>query len=324
MARTATSWLKTTGKALLSLILVGLFIFFLINQRQEISHLGQIVASARLGIILMGVFILGLYILGQGLFYEACFRAINKTIPLKDSIVLYLKRFFVSSFIPTGFSLSQYTFTTDVREYKVSRLESHLVSTIYLIMGAVAYLFILIPTLIVLFLSGELSRLELYTGYLVVALTIFVIMEFFALFRQEGMAYHLASRFIPDLPSFVGSWRKKELSEKGLKDALILGLIMNIVGILLVVATLAALNLPPSLFLATIIYVMTILLLTISPMFQGLGVIEFSLTYSLTQFGLSSQQALATTLLYRLFQLWLPFIVGMVFVIKDRVQKLVD
>ena len=54
------------------------------------------------------------------------------------------------------------------------------------------------------------------------------------------------------------------------------------------------------------------LLLVISPFLRGIGAIEFSLTLIFKHYGFSTSEALAITLIYRLFEFWLPIAAGIV------------
>ena len=51
--------------------------------------------------------------------------------------------------------------------------------------------------------------------------------------------------------------------------------------------------------------------MVISPFLRGLGAVELSMVYVLEQFGYSSTHALSITILYRVFEFWLPLIAGL-------------
>jgi phosphatidylglycerol lysyltransferase len=73
-----------------------------------------------------------------------------------------------------------------------------------------------------------------------------------------------------------------------------------------------ALGVDPSFEAACVGYVVSVILLITSPLLRGLGVIELSLTYILTRYGYSPAQALTITILYRIFEFWLPLAAGIV------------
>ncbi|MFT4024956.1 MAG: lysylphosphatidylglycerol synthase domain-containing protein [Flavihumibacter sp.] len=59
-------------------------------------------------------------------------------------------------------------------------------------------------------------------------------------------------------------------------------------------------------------YVVSTLFLVISPFLKGLGAVELSLAYILSRYGYSSVTALEITILYRLFEFWLPLLAGLI------------
>ena len=52
------------------------------------------------------------------------------------------------------------------------------------------------------------------------------------------------------------------------------------------------------------------LMYAISPFLRGMGAVEFTLTLVLIKFGISEINAVSVSLLYRIFEFWLPLIVG--------------
>jgi phosphatidylglycerol lysyltransferase len=57
--------------------------------------------------------------------------------------------------------------------------------------------------------------------------------------------------------------------------------------------------------------VVSVILLATSPFLRGLGAIELSLTYILTLYGYTPAEALEITILYRIFEFWLPLAFGL-------------
>ena len=80
-----------------------------------------------------------------------------------------------------------------------------------------------------------------------------------------------------------------------------------------------AVGVHPSVEAACIGYIVSVILLATSPFLRGLGAIELSLTYILTLYGYSSAQAFEITILYRIFEFWLPLAFGLLaFAAKGR------
>jgi phosphatidylglycerol lysyltransferase len=73
-----------------------------------------------------------------------------------------------------------------------------------------------------------------------------------------------------------------------------------------------ALGLHASFPAAAATYVLSVLITIISPFLKGLGAVELTMIYVLEKFGYSSSQALSATILYRVFEFWLPLATGLI------------
>src|SRR6266513_2937149 len=69
-------------------------------------------------------------------------------------------------------------------------------------------------------------------------------------------------------------------------------------------------GLPASLAASAVAYIVSVLLMIVSPFLRGLGAVELSMVYILSLYGYQPVNALAITLLYRLFEFWLPLVAG--------------
>lgn len=309
---------------MVSIALIVLFFGFAIHQKDEVIKLRAVIAQAHMSYILVGVVATGAYIYCHAQIYQACLQAIGKSLPTAYSIELFLKRYFVSAFIPTGFSVSQFAFSKELDEHGIAPLESHLASILYLLTSGLAYLVVLLPTIIVLVMTNTLTRSELVGSLIVMAVTLLLAREFLILFKGKGSVFRLMKKFMPDLPEFIESWKRKKIRRPALFRAFGYAVLVEAVGALLLWISFLALGIAAGPFVALIGYVITILVLFFSPLFQGVGLVEVSLVFGLTRFGLSAPEAVAATLLFRLFQLWLPFLIGMGVYLKKRTKKIIQ
>ena len=67
-----------------------------------------------------------------------------------------------------------------------------------------------------------------------------------------------------------------------------------------------------SLFYAMPGYLASIFSVFVSPFMRGLGAVELSMSFLLTKLGYTGVEALAITLIYRVFEFWLPMFSGAV------------
>ncbi len=302
----------------LSLVFLVLFGLFLRSERQDIHALRLLLPQTRLSFLGIGVLVTLAYIVLQGQFYRYCYQITGHTFPLVQAIQLYLKRFFLSSFIPAGATVSQYTFTKDMKAHDIGEMESHLTATLYLLIGATTYIVLLIPTLLYLLITSQLTVIMWLASGLVIVMTLLLALCLVAVMHGKGFVFRFVQRSLPDVVVFLNTWKHRSLKKKALGKAFLSCILTNFLLILLLWLVFACLGVSSSWFLALVGYVVTILVLTISPIFQGIGLVEFSLVYILVQFGLDRQAAVGVTLLYRSLQLWLPFVLGLILVVYQR------
>jgi phosphatidylglycerol lysyltransferase len=320
MSLTIPKWIRPSIQAIGSVVLFILFITFFWRERNELSHLRQIVTGANLSFLSLGIFLSLLTIFIQGLFYQSTLAMLHKEIPFRVALSTYLKRFFLGSFIPAGATVSQFTFSDEAEEHKVNELESHLAAAFFIFIGAIVYILILYPTALYSYLTGRLSGAESLSSLILIIITLLLFIDFFILFEQRGVIFTLASKIRPNVPRFIASWRNRAFNQEAMARAFLYAGLYQATSIVIVLVTFQALNLPGDIYVALVCYVTTVLLLTISPVFQGIGLVEFSLVYTLQRFGFEKDQAVAITILYRLFQLWIPLLIGFIVYLQSKIS----
>ena len=87
---------------LLSALFIGLGIWFFYHERSELSKVTSELAGALPAFVLAGVIITGLYIFNHSFMYRSAFAALGEKIPLTAGLMLFLKRNFISVFLPAG------------------------------------------------------------------------------------------------------------------------------------------------------------------------------------------------------------------------------
>jgi phosphatidylglycerol lysyltransferase len=310
-------WSKQFWRSLFGILLILLFIVFLAREKTELIEIDSLLRHVHLGYLLLALVVSGLYIATQSLLLQESIRLVGKKIPLRAAISLYLKRFFISTFIPTGFTVAQFTYADDIRKYNVSTLENHLASLLYLALGIIDYSVLLFIIAVSLFFRGDLTPVLGFASFTLLIVVGLIIWALFTVPQQKGIAYRVLTRFLPDLPQFLHSWNST-FHQSLFFPALLTALVADLLGVLTFWIAFQAFYIPAGIFLAFAGHVITILLMTISPLFQGIGLVEVSLLYILTRFGLTRPDAFAATLFYRLFQVWVPFLAGLIMTVRKR------
>lgn len=84
------------------LFFIALGIWFIRHQKSELLNVGQSLVSANLDWVLIGLVLTVIYVLFQGLMYVFSFMATGHKVSLADSIILFIKRNFISVFYRQG------------------------------------------------------------------------------------------------------------------------------------------------------------------------------------------------------------------------------
>src|SRR5258705_10407823 len=93
---------KTYWRETLAVLFLLIAIFFFRSERRELRSLGQQVANANIAWIWMGVFVTLVYIILQSGMYVTSFKAVSNRLSWGPAIELFLKRNFLSVFLPAG------------------------------------------------------------------------------------------------------------------------------------------------------------------------------------------------------------------------------
>ena len=298
-------------RVVITLALTVLGVLFFRSTHNELRAGYEALRSAKIDYVLFTFFITGVLVAVQAQTMRFSYRTVRKTIPLLACINLYLKRFFLSPFIPGGFSVAQYTLTRDLEQYGVSAPENAFASTIFVLTSSVSYILVLTITLIATALHGSIQASRFYTGLLVFSVGLIILGLIIYVFRTEILTR-------------IRAWVKPHVGHFDIKPlifVLISGLVADVLGIITLWTSLRAVGFPISVESAALGYIITILILTLSPLFQGLVVVESALVYTLKEFGVPAGPAFAGAIVFRSFQLWVPLLAGAVLYIIPNVLR---
>ena len=292
------------------LLLLILAIYFIRSQGKELQHVGTYIHQGHSSWLLAGAVLTMLYIGLQALMYQASFRALQLRLSLWKSTILFLKRNLISIFLPGGSITSLAFFTKDVQKEtsEENRTRIHFASTIYGFTGIVSIIIIAIPVLSYLTLAGDGwkdANEEVAIAIFLFILLIYVLTSFF----RKGWIYRLLSRFIPKINT---EFKDQPDFKRWFSLVNVYSVLIDLTGVVHLYIAMLVMGADASWKIALIGYVIATLILVISPFLRGIGAIEFSLTVILKHYGYPASEALAITLIYRLFEFWLPVVAGIV------------
>jgi len=300
----------------LAVFMLGMAIFFIRAQHVEVVQIGQQLETSVPLYIIIGILLTGVYIVAQGQMYVHSFRALNVDLSLGNAIKLFLKRNLISIFLPAGGFSSLVFFTREIEEKGISKSKIHLSSTLFAFCGILSVVVVAIPVLGIALLSTQLGKVEILSFVFLLALTVLLFLAIYSI-SKKGWAYRYLSKIRPSLSTIFDDMIEEQISRKQFWLTLLVSIFIEFIGIVHLYICMLALGFDASIPAAIVGYIVMVILLISSPFLRGLGTIEVSLTFILSQFGFPLIAAATITLMFRFFEFWLPLIGGIIaFILK--------
>lgn len=300
---------KLIAQFTLTLLFIAIAAWFIRHEKSEIAQVKQALLASQWQYILLGILVTALYIILQGLMYKMAFSAVRKEISLGSTILLFLKRNFISIFIPAGGVTSLAFFTGEIEKKGISKTKIHFASSIYAFVGILSVVCVAIPIFIYALIDGITGAGEIF-GLLAMILVITALFLGYRSIVSKGYLYRTLTRFFPSAEIFIEDLISNTINRRGLVFTIFVSLVIDMLGIVHLYIAMLALNFHPSVFYAMMGYLTAVLSLFISPFMRGLGAVELSMAFILSRFGYTNVEAIALTFLYRFFEFWVPLLSG--------------
>jgi phosphatidylglycerol lysyltransferase len=302
-------------------LFIGLAVWFFNHERTELRSVGHVLFSANPAWITAGLGLLILYIFLQGCMYVTSFASVDAKLNPWDATILFLKRNFVSVFIPAGGISSLAFFSSSVEKKGISRSQVYFASSIYAFVGILSVIIVAIPAFIFA-VSGNGSKNTRWFALIGAILILVLIYFIYKSIITKKSLYRFIIKIYPRSEVFFDEISTNAIIPRYFLFTVIISVFIEFVGIAHVYVSMAALNLAPSLSIAIIAYIVVVLFLIISPFLRGLGAIEVSMSYLLIRSGFNNVEAISITLLFRFFEFWMPLFAGLLsFLIK--IEKII-
>lgn len=308
---------KFALQIIFGLLTLSLAFLFFNHERDELSSMGAYVYAANEWWIAAGVFISVIYVALQALMYVYCFDSVRQNISFTNALYLFLKRNFISVFIPAGGFTSLGFFTNEIENKEISKTQINFASVIYAFVGLLTVVIAAVPTLLYLLLKQNISVNEV-NAFIGLALMVALIGWSIYSFMYEGIIAKFTLKFFPDFSFVLTELKLLKFDRDAFIKSILVSLLIEISGIAGLLIALKAVGLQANIEAACIGYVVTILILIVSPFLRGVGAIDASVAIVLFHYGFEKSQAMAAMLIYRLFEFWLPMFYGFLSFIKSR------
>jgi phosphatidylglycerol lysyltransferase len=320
----STSFLSENKKIIAQFIFTIFFIaigtWFINHERAELAEVKNVLTTARWQWLVVGISLTGIIILLHGLMYVYAFASTRSKVSLKDSVILFIKRNFISVFLPAGGVSSLAFFTSAIERNGIKKSQIHFASSVYGFIGILTVVIVAIPVFIYAIVEGTIGSGEWF-ALITVVLLIFVLIYIYRSILKQGIIYNLLVKLVPATEVFMNDLQNNKIDKKKFLFTVITSIIIEFIGIAHLYIAMIALNFNPSIFAAFMGYIISVVFLVISPFLRGLGAIEVSMTYVLIRFGFGNVEAIAITFLYRFFEFWTPLFIG-VLTFVSKINKL--
>ncbi len=300
---------KIIAQFILAFLFIALGIWFVKHERSEIREVKLVLFDSQWQYITAGLGLTIFYLAAQGTMYRFAFKAVGSNLPFGSAVLLFLKRNFISIFIPAGGVTSLAFFIGEVEKQGISKTKIHFASSIYAFVGIASVVMVSIPIFIYALFEGQTGAGE-WLALAAMVLFVFGLFLAYKSIMSKGWLYKLITRFFPASEVFLEDLQTHTIDTRFLVYTIINSFIIDFSCIVILYIGMLALNIHPDIFYAMMGYVTTVVLLFVSPFMRGLGAVEVSLSFVMTRFGYTSVEALAITFMYRFFEFWLPLLAG--------------
>jgi len=302
---------KLVFRFLLAVLLIAIGAWLYKHEQPELGEIKHVILASRLTYISLGLIVTIIYIILQGLMYKMAFATVNKSVNLGTSVLLFLKRNFISIFMPAGGFVSLAFFTDEIESNSASKTKVHFASSIYVFTGILTLVIVAIPIFIYSIIKGLTGKGEL----IALAGMILLVGAIFLMYKSlvgRTFIYRILLRFFPSSEVLIDDFASHNIDIRYLISTVSVSVLIDITCISLVYIAIMSLGLKASLPCAMLGYLMGVFSQFLSPFMRGLGAVELSMSFVLARLGYSGSEALAIALLYRFFEFWIPLFSGAV------------
>jgi lysylphosphatidylglycerol synthetase-like protein (DUF2156 family)/uncharacterized membrane protein YbhN (UPF0104 family) len=308
--KTVAIFKKLHLREILALLFILTGIYFFRQERHELRSIIPALKQSNQFWVLTGVFFTAIYILLQAGMYVFSFASIHSRITWGSAIELFLKRNFISIFLPAGGVTALAYIPAGLRKAAIHKKEVHQASGIYAFTGFLSLFIVGLPVIIYVFIQSNRFNNAVF-GIIAIALLLAALVFVVYSIRKKGWIHNLLVKLFPGIEKKLQELTGFKLSRSPFIATNLSSLSIEITGMVHLYVAMLALGVHPSIEACCVGYIVSVVLLATSPFLRGLGAIELSLTYILTLYGYTTAQALEITILYRILEFWLPLAAGL-------------
>ncbi len=299
-----------------ALLFIALGIGFVFFRRAELAQFAAALSHADWRWLLALGAIQAVAVGLTGLTYRSSLRQIGHRLSWQRCVDLHLERHVVGTITPIGGPASMYAFIRRLQTHGIGSGDALLALGVRSVAGYSAFVALLLPAIIV-----HRPSPAVLIGFVVLsALLIMMLAGFFLVQRGNGLPTALAQRLPSRIASFLAQLTDHRLQPGAFFWPFVFALATNLASALVLLVALFAMGARTSPTTAIAGYAIGNLFLLVAPVFQGIGIVELTMTVALQQLGIPLPAAVGATLLFRFGDVWMPLIAGILVQLGRRVH----
>jgi len=298
--------------------LVALIVVYVVTRWSELEDIGSVIASTNPRWILLGGLLELLVLLFTGMTYQSLFASLGHQVPVHAILSAYLRGLAAAAVIPFGGPVSVIIFTRAMGRRNVPMSDAIYASALASLLGFASFLIMMGPLISLLFLTHDLPAIFV-TGTLVLAAIFVVALGTLALILRWGGPPSWVARRLPrSIHDFVRRARSHRLTLRQLSHPLLLSIMVDVCGATMLYTALVSVGQRSGILAAFGAYQVEMLFNVVTPLFKGIGITDLSIAVALNGLGISESSAALATLVYRVWDLWVPLIIGLTLYLASR------
>lgn len=298
------------GREIIAVVILLLAIVFFRSERRELLAIVPQLKQANGGWMLVALLITVVCVLLQSGMYVKTFAAVHLRLKWLHAVSLFLKRNLISVFLPAGGVSALAYFPSQLRKQGFNRLQVHQASALYAFAGLLTVFIVGLPVVIYT-MFGITGLGNAWLGLLALLIIIMLLAALAYTIKQKKGAFRLIESRFPAFSARIHEMLSANIKRGGVWQAIFLSIGVECCGIIHIYMAMLALGLPASLSASAAAYIIAVLMMVISPFLRGLGAVELFMSFILQKFGYTAPEALSITILYRVFEFWLPLVGGL-------------
>ena len=290
--------------------LVTLTVVYVATRWSEFKDIGTVIATIDQRWIVLTGFLELLILIFTAKMYQSIFGSLGHSVPLYAIVSAYLRGLAAAALIPFGGPVSVVIFTRAITRRNVPLNDALYASALAILSGFASFLILMAPLLGLLYFTENLPSLFLVVTLALAGIFALTIGLLAIVLHWDRPPVWLARRMPSQVSDFVRQARSHQLTAQQLGRPLILSLGVDFCGALMLYTALVAVGQRSGILPAFAAYQVEMISNVVTPLFQGIGITDLSITVALNGLGISVSSAATATLLYRLWDLWVPLLVG--------------